>query len=278
MEPIAQTQIQAFARALLENEKSAATREKYIRAVEKLSAFLGGKGVTKAGVLEYRDFLLERLSAQTVNGYLSAVNAFLEFCGCPENRVKLLKVQRRLFLDESRELSRQEYARLLETARKREKERLYLLLLTLCGTGIRVGELRFVTVEAARRGRAEIRLKNKTRVILLQKKLRKRLLAYAHAQKIRSGPVFRTKSGQNLDRSNVCHDMKALCEEARVDRRKVFPHTLRHLFARTFYGLEKNLAYLADILGHSRLETTRIYVAVSAASHERVLERMRLVI
>ena len=138
-EPIAQTQIQAFAHALLQNEKSAATQEKYIRAVEKLSVFLGGKDVTKAGVLEYRTFLLERLSAQTVNGYLSAVNAFLEFCGCPENRVKLLKVQRRLFLDETRELSRQEYARLLETARKREKERLYLLLLTLCGTGIRVG-------------------------------------------------------------------------------------------------------------------------------------------
>ena len=173
---------------------------------------------------------------------------------------------------ENMEQKFQEYARLLETARKREKERLYLLLLTLCGTGIRVGELRFVTVEAARRGRAEIRLKNKTRVILLQKKLRKRLLAYAHAQKIRSGPVFRTKSGQNLDRSNVCHEMKALCEEARVDRRKVFPHNLRHLFAKTFYTINKDIAKLADLLGHASIETTRIYIMETGAAHARLLE------
>ena len=152
-----------------------------------------------------------------------------------------------------------------ETARKREKERLYLLLLTLCGTGIRVGELRFVTVEAARRGRAEIRLKNKTRVILLQKKLRKRLLAYAHAQKIRSGPVFRTKSGQNLDRSNVCHEMKALCEEARVDRRKVFPHNLRPSVLRAPFTRWKKILLTSRIFSATAAwKTTRIYVAVSA--------------
>lgn len=278
MKPISSRDLTAFAQSLCQNEKSPSTVEKYTRAVEQLADYLAGREVTKAALLDYRRALLDRLKAQTVNGRLSAINAFLEFRRQPQLKLRLLKVQRNVFLDEARELSQAEYRRLLDAARRRGRERLHLLMLTLCSTGIRVGELRFITAEAARAGRAELHLKGKTRVILLQKKLCRRLLAYARAQNIGSGPIFRTKGGKCVDRSNICHDMKRLCREAGVDRRKVFPHNLRHLFARTFYALEKNLAYLADILGHSRLETTRIYVAISAASHRRILERMRLVV
>ena len=163
-------------------------------------------------------------------------------------------------------------------AKGRRNERLYLTILTLCGTGIRIGELQFITVESARTGRAEIWLKGKSRTIVLQKELCRRLLKYAKANGIEHGHIFRTRSGRPLDRSNVCHDMKKLCRKAGVDSRKVFPHSLRHLFARSFIAVEKNLAHLADILGHSRIETTQIYVAVSAASHERILQRMNLIL
>ncbi|KAA3379488.1 tyrosine-type recombinase/integrase, partial [Akkermansia muciniphila] len=157
-------------------------------------------------------------------------------------------------------------------------ERLYLLMLTLCGTGIRIGELQFITVEAVEAGRAEISLKGKNRTVILQKELRSKLKRYISEHGLQHGHVFRTKNGRPLDRSNICHDMKKLCEEARVDRSKVFPHNLRHLFARTYYAIEKNLAHLADLLGHSQLETTRIYVAISASEHERILQKMKLIL
>ena len=187
-------------------------------------------------------------------------------------------LQRQAFLQESRELSKDEYERLLTAASAKKKERLYLLILTMGSTGVRISELLYITVEALKNGRAEICMKGKNRTVILQKELRKKLLQYAKEQGIESGHIFRTKSGKPLDRSNIYHDMKKLSNEAKVDSSKIFPHNLRHLFARTFYAIEKNLAHLADVLGHSRIETTRIYVAASVAAHEKILSQMKLVI
>lgn len=278
MRTISEEEIRAFKEQLYLNERSGATAAKYVRAVRECAAYLQGRELTKPRLLEYRDHLRKKVKAQTVNGKLSGISAFLDFMGWRELKVRLLKVQRQAFLDESRELSEAEYKRLLTAARTRGNERLYLLMQTICGTGIRVSELVYITVEAAAAGRAEISMKGKNRTIILPKKLRRKLLSYAKRRDINSGYIFRTKTGRPLDRSNICHDMKKLCDSAEVDPGKVFPHNLRHLFARTFYAVEKNLAHLADVLGHSRIETTRIYVAVSAAAHERILDRMDLVI
>ena len=198
--------------------------------------------------------------------------------GLPALRLKFFRVQRRAFIDEKRELTEAEYRRLLSAAKAQGNNRMYCLLMTIAGTGIRISELRFITVKAVQKGRAEIRLKGKTRTILLTKELRSRLLKYISQCGISNGCVFRTRSGRPLDRSNVCHDMKKLCRDAAVDPNKVFPHNLRHLFARVFYAVEKNLAHLAVVLGHSSIETTRIYVAASAREYEKTLCRMRLII
>lgn len=278
MNNITETEIAAFESNLYLNEKSKATVKKYGRVIRQLAEYLDGRELTKQSLLEYREYLRTKNKVQTVNGALSAVNAFLDFCGWQVCRVKFLKVQRQAFLQESRELSRQEYERLLAAARARKNERLYLLILTVCSTGIRISELVYITVEALKNGRAEICMKGKNRTIILQKDLRKKLLKYVKAQGIESGHIFRTKSGRPVDRSNICHDMKKLSDEAKVDASKIFPHNLRHLFARVFYAVEKNLAHLADVLGHSRIETTRIYVAASVTAHEKILSRMKLVI
>jgi integrase/recombinase XerD len=270
--------IYSFEKHLKENEKSTLTIAKYLREIILFMEYLSEEPISKIKLLLYRDKLLEENQAQTVNTKLSAVNSYLDFCGCPECKVKLLKVQRQAFLDETRELTEGEYRRLLAAARNKGNERLYLLMLTVCGTGIRISELMYITVEAAKAGRAEIRMKGKNRTIILQKKLRNKLLQYAQRHKIENGHIFRTKSGKPMDRSNICHDMKKLCTAAKVSPCKAFPHNLRHLFARTFYAIERNLAHLADVLGHSRIETTRIYVAVSVAAHERILNRMKLVV
>lgn len=278
MRNITESEIQAFENSLYLNEKSKATVKKYVKAVEKLAEYLEDGEFTRHRLLEYREYLQTKNKAQTVNGALSAINAFLDFCGWQECRVKFLKVQRQAFLQEARELSKKEYERLLNAALAKNKERLYLLMLTAGSTGIRISELAYITAEALEIGRAEICMKGKNRTIILPKELRKKLLKYAGRQGIESGPIFRTKSGRPLDRSNICHDMKKLSEEAKVDASKIFPHNLRHLFARTFYAIEKNLAYLADVLGHSRIETTRIYVAASVSAHEKILDKMKLVI
>lgn len=270
--------LQNFKDVLYNNEKSKATIDKYIRSIERLSVFLDGRDVSKELLIAYRDELLKKCKAQTVNGVLSAINAYLDYCGMSDMKMRLLRVQHQPFLEESRELSRKEYRRLLDAARNRKAYRLYMLLLTLGSTGIRISELMFITVEAVKEGRAQIHLKGKDRTIILQKGLRSRLKAYIKKRGIKSGCIFRTRSGKPMDRSNICHDMKKLSLEAKVEPGKVFPHNLRHLFARAFYEVEKNLAHLADVLGHSRIETTRIYVAVSASAHERILNKMQLII
>ena len=276
MRTIRETDLVRFEQELRFSEKAPATVEKYLRAVRRLAGWLAGASVTKDLLLEYRAYLKERCRAQTVNGGLTAINAFLTFRGWGEWRLRLLRVQRAAFLPPERELIQAEYRRLLSAARRQGRGRLHLLIQTLCATGIRISELQYITVEAAAAGRAEVSMKGKSRVILLQKALCERLMRYAGARGIRSGPVFCTRSGRPMDRSNVWREMKRLCAAAGVAPGKVFPHSFRHLFARTFYALEKDLAHLADILGHSRIETTRIYVAVSANAHLRVLERMHL--
>ena len=278
MNTITQSTLLSFGQSLYDSEKSEATVAKYVFCVERMIKELSGRELTKEFLLKYRDGLLQKYKPQTVNGNISAINAFLDFYGLTDMRLKLLKVQRQVFLEEERELSKEEYTRLLVAARRRGDERLYLLLVTLGSTGIRISELCYITVEAAESGRAQIRLKGKNRTIILRRELRKQLLAYAAKRGIESGLIFRTRSGRALDRSNICHDMKKLCAQAQVEACKVFPHNLRHLFARVYYGIEKDLAHLADVLGHSQIETTRIYVAASVKTHEKILERMELII
>lgn len=267
-----------FEKRLRENEKAILTIEKYVHEVRLLMEYLEGDFISKETLLHYRDVLLENNQARTVNAKFSAINSYLEYAGLKDCKVKLLKVQRKVFIDDDRDLNEAEYQRLLAAAKKKDNDRLYHVILTICATGIRVSELRFITLEAVKRGRTEIRLKGKSRVIIFQKGLTEKLEKYARAHGITGGYLFCTKNGKPLDRSNICHDMKKLCQAARVNPKKVFPHNLRHLFAKTYYAIEKNLARLADILGHSSVETTRIYVATGIREHERVLQQMRLII
>ena len=234
--------------------------------------------MTKELAAGWKEHLLEQGYAPvTINAMLTALNRFFAFAGWDACHVKFLKIQRRLFRDDSRELTRSEYDRLLAAAREQGRERLALLLETICATGIRVSEVRYVTVETARTGRAEIALKGKIRTILLPGKLCRKLLKYARRQKIASGEIFLTRSGRGLSRKQIWAEMKSLCAKAGVAPTKVFPHNLRHLFARTFYRVCRDVARLADVLGHSSIETTRIYLISTGAEHATTLERMGLV-
>lgn len=272
-------QLQAFRQRLVWEEKSPATIEKYLRDAAAFTAWLDGRAASKAAAGAWKAALLEaKLAPATINVKLAAVNRFLVFLGWPAFRVKPLRIQRRLFRDDSRELTRPEYLRLLETARTQGRERLALLLETICGTGIRVSEVRYVTVEAVYRGRAEISLKGKIRTILLPGKLCRKLLKYARKQKIASGEIFLTRNEKGISRRQIWAEMKALCDKAGVAPSKVFPHNLRHLFARTYYSLEKDLSRLADILGHSSVATTRLYTAESGRIHARQMARVGLLL
>ena len=279
MEPrkITEETLAAFARQLGEEERSPATLEKYLREVRQFAAFLGGREVTRDLAAAWREELSARQSPATVNGKLTALDRLLAFLGWEDCRVKHLRVQRQLFRDSARELSREEYARLVETARRLGRGRLSLLMQTLCATGIRVSEVRYITVEAARSGQADIALKGKVHTILLPGKLCRKLLKYARQQKTASGEIFLTKSGKPLSRRQIWAEMKRLCLRAGVAPTKVFPHNLRHLFARTFYQATRDVAKLADVLGHSSIETTRIYLISTGAQHRRDLDRLRLV-
>ena len=260
-------QLQAFRQRLVWEEKSPATIEKYLRDAADFTAWLDGRAASKAAAGAWKAALLEaKLAPATINVKLAAVNRFLVFLGWPAFRVKPLRIQRRLFRDDSRELTRPEYLRLLETARTQGRERLALLE-TICGTGIRVSEVRYVTVEAVYRGRAEISLKGKIRTILLPGKLCRKLLKYARKQKIASGEIFLTRNEKGISRRQIWAEMKALCDKAGVAPSKVFPHNLRHLFARTFYRVCRDVAKLADVLGHSSIETTRIYLISTGTEH-----------
>lgn len=265
-----------FARYLRERGASAGTIEKYRRDVGRFSAWLGGSPASREAAVRWREALLEQgCRHTTVNSMLAAANAFFRSMGW-ELRVDLLRVQKRSFCDPRRELTRQDYFRLLETAGKLRKERLSLLLEAICATGIRVSEVQYLTVEAARAGKAEITLKGKTRTILLPGKLCRKLLQYAKKQKTAAGEIFLTRSGKSISRKQIWAEMKALCGKAGVEAGKVFPHNLRHLFARTFYQACRDVVKLSDVLGHSSIETTRIYLISTGAEHRRLLERMCL--
>ena len=272
---ITNEQIRSFALHLHEDEKSEATVEKYIRDVSAFSSFLRERELTKQEVIEYKKQISENYAPASVNSMLVSINSFLDFIGFHDLRVKLLKIQRQMFVSEKKELTAAEYRRLLKAA---QGTRLALVIQTICETGIRVSELEFITVEAVECGRAVVDCKNKTRVILIPTALRKILLQYIKKTGVKAGSVFVTKTGKKLNRSNIWRDMKALSERANVDQEKVFPHNLRHLFARTFYSLERDIVRLADLLGHSSINTTRVYTIETGREHFNCLERMHRVL
>ena len=271
-------EVRQFSDALAEEERSAGTIEKYVRDVRRFAVWLDGEEASRERTAAWRDGLLERGYAPvTINSMVAAVNQFFTFLGWEDCKVKALKIQRKLFRDDRRELTREEYQRLLDAAHGLGRERLALLLETICATGIRVSEVKYITVEAAHAGRAEISLKGKLRTILLPGKLCRKLKKYARVQKTASGEIFLTKSGKSLSRRQIWAEMKRLCKAAGVAPSKVFPHNLRHLFARTFYRVCRDVVKLADVLGHSSLETTRIYLISTGSEHANILRKMHLV-
>ena len=275
---VTKEEIRQFSDALTEEERSAGTIEKYVRDVRRFAVWLDGEEVSRERAAAWRDGLLERGYAPvTINSMVAAVNQFFTFLGWEEFRVKALKIQRKLFRDDRRELTREEYQRLLDAAHGLGRERLALLLETICATGIRVSEVKYITVEAAHAGRAEISLKGKLRTILLPGKLCRKLKKYARQQKTASGEIFLTRSGKSLSRRQIWAEMKRLCKAAGVAPSKVFPHNLRHLFARTVYKVCRDVVKLADVLGHSSIETTRIYLISTGSEHANILRKMHLV-
>lgn len=271
-------QIREFETILRTEERTAATIEKYLRDIRGFAAWLEGRYVSKETVSEWKNCLISSgLAPSTVNAKLSALNKLLRFLGWEECRVKFLKVQRRVFRDESRELTRADYDRLLSAARENGDSWLELLMETICATGVRVSEVKYITVKSAMEGRTDISLKGKIRTILLPGKLCRKLLKYAEKKKIVSGEIFLTRDGKALTRYQIWREMKKICTKARVQPTKVFPHNLRHLFASTFYRVTHDIVKLADVLGHSSINTTRIYLLTTGAEHSRQLERLGLV-
>lgn len=272
--------IERFRQKLVEEEKCHATIKKYLHDIQTFLDTIGeNAAVTKEQVILYKQKLAEgQYAVATINGVLASLNSFFKKMGWYDCVVKSLKMQRAAFRSRERELSREEYYRLLKAAKKQGNIRLYYLMQTICSTGIRVSELKFITVESVKSGRARVSLKGKNRTVLLPGALCVELKKYIKERGISSGSVFISKNGKPLDRSNIFKEMKSLCGNAGVDRSKVFPHNLRHLFACIYYKVEKDIAHLADILGHSSVETTRIYLRASCAEQERQMERLGLVV
>ncbi len=275
---ITEKEIAEFEMFLKNQEREKATIEKYIREVRSFGKWLFGKTLAKESVIEWKEYLQKKdYASVTVNAKLSALNSFFSFMGWDGLRVKFLRVQRRMFREQSKELTREEYERLLAVAKREGKERLMLLMETVCSTGIRVSEVSYITVKALKDGRAAVELKGKIRVILFPEKLRCKLLHYAEKQRISSGEIFVTKNGTGLSRRQIWREMKEMCKKADVESTKVFPHNLRHLFATSFYKICRDIVKLADVLGHSSIETTRIYLLTTGEEHVRHLEMMKLV-
>ena len=276
---LTENQIAAFAVYLKSEEKSENTIEKYIRDIRAFAAYIGETEITKETVIAYKNHLLsEHYAVRSINSMLASLNGLFSFLGWTDLKVKSIKLQRQIYCPEEKELTKAEYMRLVNTAKQKGNERLNLLIQTICGTGIRVSELQYITVEAVKCGEAVVSLKGKTRSVFIVRELQKKLLYYAAEQKIISGAIFITRSGNPMSRTNIWREMKSLCEQAGVTPKKVFPHNLRHLFARTFYGIEKDIAKLADILGHSSINTTRIYIITTGNEHRQRMENMRLII
>ena len=271
--------MECFEKHLREEEKSENTTRKYLRDVRAFMAYLNGAEVTKGSVIAYKNRLINKnYAVRSINSMLASLNTLFSFLGWSDCRVRSIRLQRQLYCPEEKELTKDEYTRLCQTAKCRHNERLNLILQTICGTGIRVSELQYITVEAVKHGEAVVNCKAKTRSVFIVKELKQKLLRFAAEQGIKAGMIFVTRTGKPISRTNIWREMKALCKEANVDPQKVFPHNLRHLFARVFYGLEKDIAKLADILGHSSINTTRIYIISTGAEHRRHMENMRLIL
>ncbi len=268
-----------FLEYLKNEEKSKNTIEKYLRDVRAFAVYQNGMEVTKETVIDYKSKLISKTYAvRSINSMLASLNSLFSFLDWGDCKVKSIKLQRQIYCPEEKELTKAEYMRLVNTAKKKGNKRLNLVLQTICGTGIRVSELQYITVEAVKSGEAVVSLKGKTRLVFIIKKLKKKLLCYAAEQKITSGAIFITRNGNVMSRTNIWREMKNLCEQAGVSSQKVFPHNFRHLFARTFYSIEKDIAKLADILGHSSINTTRIYIITTGNEHRQRMENMRLII
>lgn len=270
--------IAEFKEHLILEERSVATIQKYIRDVKAFMVYAQNSTITKEFVIAYKKYLQENYAVRSVNSMLASINSFFSFFSWNDLKVKSLKLQQQVFCPEEKELTKAEYTRLCRTAGRKRNERLNLILQTICGTGIRVSELQYITVEAIKLGEAVVNCKAKTRSVFIVKELRQKLLRYAAEQNIKSGMIFVTRTGKPISRTNIWREMKALCVEANVSPEKVFPHNLRHLFARVFYGIEKDIAKLADILGHSSIDTTRIYIISTGTEHRQRMENMRLII
>ena len=271
--------INEFKEYLIDNDKSVYTVEKYIRDVMKFEEFAGDCEIEKETAGGYKNYLVRKgYSVRSINSMLSSVNALFEFLNRHDLKVKTIKMQRSVYCPEDKELTRAEYQRLCSAAKMKKNNRLELIIETVCSTGIRIGELKYITVEYAKKGEAVVTLKGKTRYVFIPKELKRKLLRYASEQGIKEGMIFVTRTGKAVNRTNVWRDMKNLCKDAGVKPEKVFPHNLRHLFARTFYNIDKDIAKLADILGHSSIDTTRIYIISTGAEHRRLIEKMKLIL
>ena len=273
MNKISTNSLMSFERYLTKEEKSRATVEKYLRDVRSFFRFSNTGSISKEQMIAYKEYLTDRYAPASVNSMLISLHSFLRYIGQQDCCVKLLKIQRQIIAKEEKELSCQEYQRLVKAA---GNTRLSFVLRTICGTGIRVSELEYITVEAVREGKAVVSCKNKTRVIFIPATVQKILSKYIKKSCLKTGSVFIGKNGKPLNRKNIWRDMKGLCSRAGVARCKVFPHNLRHLFARTFYRVEKDIVRLADLLGHSSINTTRIYTIENGRLHRDCLERVQI--
>lgn len=278
MKTIENNTINKYLLFLKENEMSSATIEKYNRDLLCFCRFADGRTIDKPLCLEYKEYLKENYSVNSANSMVASLNSFLKYIGKIECCVKQFKVQRKVFCDEESELSKNDYKKLVRAANRKSTERLSLIIQTICGTGIRVSELKHITVESVYGGSAMVTCKGKTRTVFIVPSLQKLIIQYIRKHKLKDGSVFVTRSGKPLDRSNVWREMKNLCEKAGVSKKKVFPHNLRHLFARMFYEIEKDIVKLADILGHSSVNTTRIYIISTGYEHRMIMEKMKLVL
>ena len=277
MKKITNELITKFKEYLIDEEKSAATLDKYIRDITVFMNWSNDKELCKSLVLEYKQKILEKYAPASVNSIISSLNSFFVYNEWYDLKVKSVKIQKQIFANKDKELTKAEYERLLKAAKSKNNQRLYYLMQTICSSGLRVSELKYVTTDAVRRGQATINCKGKMRIVILPKQLCKMLKDYIKENNVKSGSVFVSKNGKPLDRSNIWSDMKKLCESAGVSKDKVFPHNLRHLFARTYYSIQKDVVRLADILGHSSINTTRIYTVEDGDIHRRQMQRLGLV-
>lgn len=269
-----------FQVALYQEEKSGATRKKYLCDLKKLAEYLNGREVSKENLIQYKEYLEKsgKYQISSINSFLVAANRFCQWIGWNDAVVKTVRLQKEVFCPEEKYLTMEEYKRLIKTAQNSGKKRIGLIIQTIGSTGIRISELQYITVETLQTGIIEIHCKGKVRKILLPGKLCKILKRYVRERRITTGAVFQTSTGKPMDRSNIWREMKSLCDQAGVDQEKVFPHNLRHLFARCFYRVKKDIAKLADVLGHSNMETTRIYMKSTGMEHQRQLDAMNMVV